>query len=152
MAGVKIATVFDSISKLSVNGVSIKDVDQIPEEVLSRHCPVMFPDPSSPVSNVRVEPQSFGAGTAGKNNVLYTLNYVYIHAPVGSDRYITKNVSAMVAKFALVMNALIANDSVTGAVDIEPKLAGEFGVVEDAVGNKFWGFMLAIDVIEFYEV
>ena len=152
MAGVKIATVFNSIAALVVSGVTIKDVDEIPEEVLVRHCPVMFPDPDTPVSGLRVEPQSTGAGTDGYNDVLYTLNYVYLHTPVGEGRYIAGNVSGMVAKCVLILNALIANDALTGAVDLEPKVSGAFGVMADAAGNQFWGFRLAIDVLEFYEV
>ena len=152
MAGVKIATVFNSIAALSVAGVTLKDVDEIPEAVLVRHCPVLFPDPDTPVSNVRVEPQSTGAGTDGLNDVRYTLNYVYLHAPVGEGRYITKNVSGMVAKAVLILNALIANDAVTGSIDIEPRIEGEFGVMVDPSGAQFWGFRLAIDVLEFYEV
>ena len=152
MAGVKIATVFDSISKLTVTGVTLKDVDEIPEAVLVRHLPVLFPDPDTPVSGVRVEPQSTGAGTDGLNDVRYTLNYVYLHADVGSGRYITDNVSGMVAKAVLILNALIANDAVTGSIDIEPRIEGEFGVMVDPSGAQFWGFRLAIDVLEFYEV
>jgi len=152
MAGVKIATVLDSISKLSVTGVTLKDVDEIPEAVTVRHCPVLFPDPDTPVSGLRVESQSTGAGTGGRNDVLYTLNYVYLHAPAGEGRYITNNVSGMVTKAVLILNALIANDAVTGAIDIEPRIEGEFGVMVDPSGAKFWGFRLAIDVLEFYEV
>jgi hypothetical protein len=152
MAGVKIATVFDSIAALVVSGVTIKDVDEIPEAVLVRHCPVMFPDPDSPVSGLRVDPQTTGAGTNGKNNVLYTLNYVYLHTPVGEGRFIAGNISGMVAKCVLILNALIANDAVTGSIDIEPRIEGEFGVMSDATGAQFWGFRIAIDVLEFYEV
>ena len=151
MAGVKIATVLDSISKLSVSGVTIKDVDEIPQEVTERLCPILFPSPDGLVTGLTVTPQSFGAGTSGKNDVNYTLNYVYLHAPIGSGRFIADNVSAMVAKVVLILNALIANDAVTGSVDIEPSI-GEFGVIEDLSGNQFHGVTITIKVLEFYEV
>jgi len=150
--GVKVATVAKSISALSVSGVALKDVDGIPEEVTTRICPIMFPSPDGFVTNLRVEPQSFGAGDAGKNDVLYTLNYVFLYAPVGSDRYITKNIAKLVEKVVLILSALVANDAVTGSVDIEPRISGEFGNLSDPVGNEFFGALIAIDVKEFYEV
>lgn len=152
MSGVKIATVVSSISALSVQGVTIKDVDGIPEEVHSRICPIMFPDPDNFVTNIRIEPQSYGQGTVGKNDVLYTLNYVFLYTPVGSDRYVTKNIAKLVDKTVLILNAFVANDAVTGSVDIEPRVSGEFGRMADGVGNEFFGVKIAIDVKEFYEV
>ncbi len=152
MSGVKIATVATSISALSISGVKIKDTDKIPEEVSSRLCPILFPDPDEFVTNFRIEPQSLGAGIIRKIDVLYTLNYVYLHTPIGSDRYIAKHISAMINKYALIMNTIIANDAITGSVDIMPKAPGQFGRQLDASGNLFWGFMLQLDVLEFYEV
>jgi len=152
MSGIKIATVADSISKLSVAGVKIKDIDTIPEEVTQRICPVMFPSPEGFVTGLRVEPKSYGAGTSGKNDVKYTLNYVFLYQPVGSDRYVTKNIAKLVDKTVLILNALIANDAVIGSVDIEPRIDGEFGKLADQVGNEFFGALIAIDVCEFYEV
>jgi len=151
MSGVKIATVADSIAALSVSGVTIKDIDGIPEEVHKRVCPIMFPDPDGFVTNLAVTPQSFGAGTAGKNDVRYTLNYLFLFCPVGSGRYLADNAVGLVNKAVLILNALIANDAVTGSIDIEPKL-GDFGVLQDAAGNQFEGVRVLIDVHEFYEV
>ena len=71
MSGVKIATVATSIAALSVSGVTLKDTDEIPEEVFSRHCPVLFPDPDDFITNLRIEPQSLGVGTIRKIDVFY---------------------------------------------------------------------------------
>jgi len=153
MSGVKIATVANSIAGLSssVSGVTIKDLDGIPGEVSQRICPIMYPDPDNFVTGLTVTPMSSGAGTAGKNDVRYTLNYVFMYVPVGSGRYLAENIAGLVDSTVLILNALIANDAVTGSVDIEPK-PGDFGPLEDPVGNQFEGARIAIDVHEFYEV
>ena len=151
MSSVKIATVADSIAALSVSGVTIKDIDGIPEEVHQRNCPLMFPDPDDFVTSLTVEAMSSGAGTSGKNDVKYTLNYIFLYVPVGSGRYLADNIVGLVNKTVLILNELIANDAVTGSVDIDPK-PGKFGLVEDPTGNQFEGVRIAIDVHEFYEV
>ena len=152
MSGVKIATVTDSISKLVISGVTLKDTDGIPEEVSERVCPIMFPDPDNFVTSLTVTPQSFGAGTSGKNDIRYTLNYVFLYAQVGSKRYLSDYIVGLVSMTVLILNSIIANDSVTGSVDIAPRIAGNFGQMQDPAGNMFFGVMISVDVREFYEV
>ena len=151
MSGVKIAIVANSISGLSVSGVTIKDIGGIPEEVSNRICPVMFPDPDNFVTGVTVTPQSYGAGTVGKNDVRYTLNYIFLYQPIGSGRYIAKSIVGLVGKAVLILNAFIANDALVGSVDLEPSL-GDFGTMQDLTGNQFFGVRITVKVYEFFEV
>ena len=150
--GVKIASVATAIAGLSVSGVTLKDISTIPESVTQRNCPVLFPDPSGFVTGLTIERQSLAPDASAAKDVKYTLNYVYLHCEVGSVRYITDAIDTMVDKTVLILNAIANNSTVTGAVDIVPSMSGEFGQMEDAAGNLFFGCKITIEVLEFYEV
>ena len=150
--GVKVATVAASIAALSVSGVDIKDIHGIPEEVTTRILLVLFPDPAGFLTGLTITRQSFGLDASAKKDVKYTLNYVYLHSNAGSGRYITDEINDMVDKAVLILNEIADNSSVSGSVDIVPSLSSEFGQMEDAAGNLFFGCRVAVDVTEFYEV
>ena len=150
--GVKVATVAASISNLSVSGVAIKDIHEIPEEITGRLCPVLFPDPAGFVTGITITRESYGLDADAKKDVRYTLNYVYLHCEDGAVRYIADAVDAMVDKVVLILNAIADNSSVSGSVDIVPSMSGEFGQVEDPAGNMFFGCKISVAVQEFYEV
>ena len=145
----QIVTVADSISKLSVTGVTIKDLDGIPEEVSVRDCPVLFPNPDGFITNARVIRRSAGSATDASKDVYYTLNYIFLYSPVGQGRGLFQVFPQLVTKAAAIMDTIISNDTITGLVDITPRINGEIGVVEDTAGSKFFGCMFAFDVVEF---
>ena len=143
------ATIADSISKLSVSGVTIKDVDQIPNEVTQYDVPVMFPEPLNFITDFEVIRDSFGADSLAKKTAAYTLNYTFCHSLVGSGRLLSDVYDDMVAKAELILDAIIANSTITGAVDIEPLNISNFGVVLDPAGHSFHGCQIQVRVMEF---
>ena len=153
MAGIKIANVIAGIAQLEPSGVTILGTDKIPNEWNGRN-PIMFPDPSGPISNLIIDPQTLcDSATATKANVTYTLNYVYLHSPVGSGRGIYTEVPALITNMVAIVAAICAKFSIDSyAVDMKPRIPGEVGVLEDPAGNQFWGCRLALDILEFYEV
>lgn len=142
-------TVADSISKLSVSGVTIKDVDQIPNEVTQYDLPVMFPEPLNFVTDFEVIRDSFGIDSIAKKTARYTLNYTFCHSLVGSGRLLSDVYDDMVTKALLILDAIVANSTVTGAIDIEPLDVASFGVVLDPAGNSFHGCQISVRVMEF---
>jgi hypothetical protein len=153
MAGLQIANVIAGIADLTPSGVTILGTDKIPTEWNGRQ-PIMFPDPSGPISNLVIDPQTFGDdATTAKANVTYTLNYVYLHSPAGSGRGIYTEVPTLITNMVAIVAAICAKFSIAGyAVDMKPRIPGEIGILEDPVGNQFWGCRLALDILEFYEV
>ena len=142
-----IATVADSIAALSVTGVTIKDVDEIPAAVDPRQ-PTILPKPDF-VTGFVVERDSFGAGSA-KMTVRYVLNYRFCYMPLGKGRAgKIENYDGIVDKVALFWDAVLAIDTLTGAVDIEPAGVVNMGLVNDPSDNIFLGCDLAVKVTEF---
>jgi hypothetical protein len=142
-----IATVANSIAALSVSGVTIKDVDEIPSAVDTRQ-PTILPKPDF-VTGFVMERDSFGAGSA-KMTVRYVLNYRFCYKPVGAGRAgQIEHYDGMVDKVALFWDAVLAINTLTGAVDIEPAGVAHMGLVNDPADNIFLGCDLAVNVTEF---
>ena len=150
--GIKIARVATAIAGLTVTPATIKDISAIPEEVTDRLCPIMFPDPAGFVSGLSVSRETFGADSAASKNVEYTLNYIYLHCESGAVRYITEAIDKMVDNAVIILNAIANNSTVDGAVDITPRISGEFGQLTDPAGNSFFGCRITVNVLEYYEV
>lgn len=144
-----IATVADSISKLTVSGVILKDIDEIPSSVADRDTPMIIPRPDGFISNFRFQRDSFGAGGDAKITVRYTLLYRLLAAKVGSGRGLFDVYDTMITKTGLFLDAIIANDAITGAVDIIAAGVENVGGVGDPAGNIFHGCDISIDVMEF---
>ena len=147
----QIATVADSIAGLTVAGVTLKDIDEIITEGTKRNTPVIIPRPDGFLSGFVYERESFGTGDVAAANVTYTLTYRLIHSKIGTGRSkVIAKYSDMVAKVGLFLDAIIANDTITGAVDIQAASVSEFGPVSDPAGSAiFLGCDIGIQVTEF---
>ena len=143
----QIAAVANSIAALSVAGVTLKDIDEVPAGV-DKRAPTILPLPDF-ITNFEVERDSFGGGGALRT-VSYVLNYRFCLEPVGQGRSKTiEYFSELVAKVALFFDAIMAIDTLTGAVDIEPAGVTNMGIVNDPSDNVFSGCDLAVRITEF---
>lgn len=145
LAAVTVAT---NIAGLTVSGVTLKALNAIPENVAPRDCPIIYPRPDGFMSSLEVEVNSFGSGAA-KKTVRYTLNYVYLHSSIGTERGLFKVYEDMVTKALAFVDAVISNDAITGCVDIQPTGITSFGPVADPAGGMFHGAQLSFIVTEF---
>ena len=144
---IALATVADSIAALTVSGVTLKDVDNIPEDVTGMG-PLIIPAPNY-LTNFTMERMSFGGGSSAEMDVKYTLNYRLLFAPVGAGRGFIGVVDVMVDKLALFLDAILAIDTISGCEDITPSGVSNFGVVTDPAGNQYFGCDISLDVLEF---
>ena len=141
-------TVADSISKLTVTGVTIRDLDDMSNEVFARDCPLVMPAPTW-FTVAEVERVNLGSGTAAKWDFTYILSYRLFYQEVGNERNPGSIIPTLAAKTFLFIDAVIANDSITGAIDMELVSSPVFGVVEDPVGKLFWGADIELQIMEF---
>ena len=71
---IALTTIADAITGITVSGLTIKDVDQLPTAINQRDCPLLIPNPENYVSGFNVEIDSFGSGTGCKMTITYNLN------------------------------------------------------------------------------
>ena len=149
--GVSIVTVADSISKISLNSgsaIEIKDLDGMIDEVLGRDCPVVMPAPDW-LASVEAELDNLGSGTSAQWTFTYILSYRLFYEKVGQGRNKLGDVMPGLAnEVVYLIDGIMLNDDLDGCEDI--RLAGSpvFGVVEDPVGNSFWGADIEFEVTE----
>jgi len=140
-------TITNSIAALSVSGVTIKDIDEIPQSG-RLITPVLFPRPNEFVTEFEPTFQSFGSNGTAKIDLGYNLHYVYLHAEAGTGIGAFDAYNGMITKLSAILVALLSNDALTGLVDQKPIIEG-MGVIEDPSGVEYWGIMFALRVLEF---
>jgi len=143
-----LATVTNSIAALSVTGLTIKDLDEIPARADGRQA-TLIALPSF-VTAFAMERDSFGGGSEAKMTVSYTLNYRLLYAPEGQGRAGTlENYDNMVALVMAFWDEVMAIDEFSGAVDIVPAGISNMGLVNDPADNQWIGCDIALRCIEF---
>ena len=143
----QIVTVTDSIAALTVAGLRILDME-IPADA-TRQTPCLFPEPLNFMTDFVMVRDSFGGGSSALMTVTYQLHYTFLFAPIGAGRTGLDMYSPMTAMVAAVFDAVMAIDTLTGAIDIQPLAATEFGPVPDPAGNQYLGCRLAFSITEF---
>ena len=142
-----IATVMDSISKLSVSGLVIKDMDEIPATA-DEGVHTIFPEPLNLVTNFDAQKASFGEGAGGSWNVEYDLNYTFCYAPIGSGRGLELFSPTIVMAFAF-LSAIMECNPQAGAVLLRPGDLTNVGPIPDPSGKQFYGCSISVHVLEF---
>jgi len=141
------ATITNSIAALSISGVTIKDIDEIPQNA-SMLTPLLIPQPNDFVTNFEAAFQSFGSNGTAKIDLNYSLNYVYLHAEVGSGISTFDIYSGLITKLSAILVAILSNDAITGLIDIKPRI-GNIGIIEDPSGKQFWGVLFSLPILEY---
>lgn len=143
--------VTEAISLLDVDGVSIVDLDAIPEAVDGRRALIM-PRPDGFVTGFSIERDSFGTSGA-KMTAIYTLNYRLLYAGIGEGRGLFDKYPDMVDAAFRFLDAVLAIGEVTSeasrVVDLNIANALNFGPVLDPAGNAFHGCEIELTVTEF---
>jgi len=148
---VNLATVADSISNLSISGVNVKDIDQIPESALSV-LPVFYPRPNEFITDLKWSRESYGADSAAAMNLTYTLHYYYLHAVVGSGGGLLAVYSGLITNLVLILKAIFENSNPTGAVDMQLLSISSIGVLTDPAGEtKYHGVEVSLRITEFIQ-
>ena len=146
----QIGTVAASIAALVIDGVDILDIIEIPTEAKKRDTPYIVPKPDGFITDFFPERKSLGPGSTAAFDVTYTLTYRLLHSKIGTGRSgLFTTYSDMVTKAALFLDAIIENDTLTGAVDSFPSSISNFGLVSDPLGNAYHGCDIGIKVMEF---
>jgi len=136
-----------AVSNLSVSGVDIRDIDRIPDEVTVRQCPIMFPQPGEISVGYEDEPATFGGATGTYWPVTRTINFLYLHAPIGEGRGAFSHYSGLADK-ADAMIGKFMELNITGVDILSVKIDGFSKPIEGPSGNMFFGFTVSMTVRE----
>ena len=148
---IALSTICESIASLNYSGVKVLDLSEMPEGVLPRDCPVLFPEPVNFVTGLTAAGRSFQRGLGSKWELHYQLHYKFCYCPVSADRGL--NVYAdMVTKAMGIVNVILkATVDVSGATSLKLADALNFGAVTDPSGAQFLGCEIVLDVLDIQE-
>jgi len=136
------AGIFTGIAALSISGVTVKDITAIPDAILTRDCPILFPAPDA-VGQAEAELITFGPGMW---EVTRTFEYIYAHAEEGTGRGLRDHLSAINTNLDAIITAIVGLD--VSGVDVVSVSYTQETVVTDPVTKEFWGKMLTITLLE----
>ena len=137
----------DSIAGLIISGVTIKDIDQIPEAARLL-TPLVIPQPNNFVTDLSAEFETFGSNGSAKINTNYTLNYVFLFCEIGGLSSFAA-FSGLIEKLSAILVAIHSNDAISGAVDVKINSIGNLGVITDPAGVEFWGLEFSLRILEY---
>lgn len=147
MTTLHVADVAAAIAALDIDGVTVYDLDQMPQAVDERACPALGPSASDP--SFLTEWEARRLTTQGNWQNVYTLNYSLFQAKVAKGRGLFEQYPAMVAKAAAVVEAFQRITRVDGCKHIAVAGMPAFGPVFDASGQQFHGCTVSLRVHEY---
>jgi hypothetical protein len=142
-------TITAAIAALTITGVTIKDISGIPDQVLDRDCPILFPMPGTWLgagSGLPDEETTFGTPSTRYWVAHRVYKYVFLHSIVGAGRGVSEQYNAATAYMDSIPTALVQLDVAT--VDVEGITFQPLGVVQGPDGTKFIGSVFDIAMRE----
>lgn len=144
---VNFLTVTNSIAALSISGVTVKDSDEI-NATLQRQPSVLMPRPQGFITDIDFIPAALGRGDTASADLYYTLHYTYYYQPLGSTLSFEKY-ATMLDNIATILEAIISNDAITGAIHLDQPQVSNVGPVTDATGSGYFGCEISLRIRQF---
>lgn len=141
-------TISNTIAALSVAGVTIKDIDEVPTS--GDRVPIVIPLPDF-ITNFSMERDSFG-GASAKMSVTYTLNYRLLFVKAGAGRSNTiEALNGLTEMIGLFLDAILAVGVVAGVEDLTPSsnAVTNMGLVNAPDDLAYYGCDFHLDCMEF---
>jgi hypothetical protein len=142
-----IATVTNAISALSISGVKVKDTDEI-ADAIALGTQVLAPRARDFITDFRVDPVELSKQNL---DIHYTLNYIYYHCRTGTNA-LYGSYAPMMGKLALIVQAICADESLSGAMDNGMMNIGTIAAIDDGSGNFYHSIEISIPILQFLEV
>jgi hypothetical protein len=112
--------------------------------------PVLAPMPNGFFRLDKITIDALGSGANAKKSIYYTLTYRLFYCLQGAGRGFFDVYDAAVKTAMNVLNIVIANDAISGAINLWPmSQSPSIAPVTDAVGNEYWGCDFMFQVMEF---
>jgi hypothetical protein len=146
---VNFATVAGSIAGLTITGITVKGIAAVPTDC-NLLTPILYPRPAGFITGLNIGDYTFGTGGTEQMTIHYTLNWRYLHAPIGGGLGGLFSVySALITNIAAITKKIAESDTLSGAVDIRVDTVSEIGPVADPAGNMFHGCDISVLVTEY---
>lgn len=147
MTAVNLVTIANSISAITITGVTVKTLAKIPVDGIAE-CPFFAPRPDNFITGISLTRESFGGSGAEKMNLVYTMHWQYYHAPIGTLLSF-QDYADMLENIEVILETLANNDAPSGAIDMLIQDIPTIAQVADAAGNYYHGAVISLKITEF---
>jgi len=137
----------DRVAALDVDGVTIWDLDHVPQAIDPRACPQVYPVPEKFLKLDDSLQISFGPNGLWMHT--YTATFRCVQSPVGKERRLSKILPSQVNAYVAFIKAVTHNAQLLGAAHVKPANTPEWGVLEDASKAQFNAADLALTIVEY---
>jgi hypothetical protein len=141
---INFVTVADSVSKLSISGVTCKDIDQITASRMGQAA-TLTPRPDGFITDIEITSDEL---TKQKLTLKYAMNFTYYHCPIGSTLNFA-DYTNMITNIAAIISAMVEDNTLAGALDTGTPTVSDIGMVLDPAGNFFHGCQISLSISQF---
>jgi hypothetical protein len=134
------ADVFSGLAAWTITGVTMRDLDEIPEVAAAADCPMMFPVPRGFYGS-RGEPQGF---TTGKIEDSMVVDHICLYKPQGLGMGAREIYPALIALMDLYVSELAGDPTVGGYCSQKAVILDKEFPLVDWAGRKYWGFQYVL--------
>jgi hypothetical protein len=142
-----IAALSVSITTPLAKTLRILSIDEIPQEVFERDCPLLFPQPSGWLGQTTSIPGNFDNVSAGRITYQHTLAYILAYAEAGSGRGLSDFYAGMAALRLALIRKIARID--INAMSIKSVSCSQFGQLTDPAGKAFYGCGVTVSALEY---
>jgi hypothetical protein len=138
----------NGIAALTVTGVTIKSLSNIPDIITVGECPILMPDENNWMSGAVGGPDGDGPSTFGPGMWEFQrdFGYIYLHSATGQKRSMSDHLAAISANIDAIQTALTTLN--VAGVDVIQITCGEFGPYTDPSKQNFYGLKIVVTVEE----
>lgn len=147
---VDLDTVASSIAALNISGITVKGIDAIPDSARLL-CPLLIPNPTRWLSDISTTRATTGGAGSALMDMSYTLNYIYLHCEAQSGMANFSAYAGCINNLILIFEAILANDNISGAVDMTINGIERVDNITDPAGNEYLGVMFSLRITEFVQ-
>lgn len=142
-----LSSIANSISQISIAGVTVKDKDEIVGSWLSLPN-VLYPNPDGWITGFSIQYDTVLQGASAPATISYSLNYRFLGVAVGDISIMPVAYSSLVEKLVLIINAIIATPApYSGRVEMRIGNVS-IGSRTDPAGNNYYGADFAVVIQE----
>ncbi len=149
------AAIATLVAGLSVSGVTIKNITNIPKAVKRADCPILFPDPDEWMMGTEsVDTPGEFVGQAGVYDAIRRFKYIFLYDVATAGNTMADNYSGMAGKVDLLYSAIAGISMTSGSVTVRKIAVSRFGELQlqlpDGSMNRnvFHGCFFEIDIQE----
>lgn len=138
-----------AIAGLTISGVTIKDIDEVPTSVNPSDCPLLFPMPGAWLgtgTGLQDGETTFGIASTRYWQAHRVYSYVFLHSAVGSGTKLREQYNDATDTVDSILTALVQLD--VDGVDVETVTNEPLGVLSNATNSKYIGAIFNITLNE----